>query len=626
MQQTLTETLRKLPLPEWIPSRVRKVLSGQPVSVELPLAVKMRLRQPEKMKVSEWAEKYRMVPDGAHVGAWRHEYAPHTVKIMDTFGLPWVREVWFCGVEQSGKTNTMLNCLGWAIDCDPGNVFYLMPTEDTAKKVFGEKIRPTFQRSPRLSRYLSNRQDDATLSKISMVHGVSILAAWANSPASMATFTAKHSFGDEIDKYPVMAGREADPITLIKKRNRTYRGRFKRFFGSTPAGLYIHKGTLNCHQVWEFRIKCPECGELVRMDADHLVLPEGATPESVDQAGAEYACNSCAAVWDDTTREHAIRTGRWICVKGVDVARPAKVGFHHRAWECLDISLGEIAAAYLKGKNGDLAAKTAWANGYEAIDYEAETVGILDENHLLGYRSELARNLVPPDTAYLTLLVDTQQASFYYEVWAMSYAPSIDLHMVRHGILEKFEDVEGILYRETFKDHTGAEFRISIGLIDSGGTRKGWQKHSRTVEVYEWCSRNRVMMPHKGVPGRAGEVMTFRDVQTYPGTNKAIPGGLKRVNLRVDLFKDELERILNIQPDDAGALSFHSEIDETFARHFTAESKDEKGDWIHNRKIRNDYFDCTVYALALREMIKGRVPLKEDAGQQQGRRVRSSGV
>lgn len=621
MQPTLPETMRKLPLPEWIPAHIRSELAGRQFTVELPKPVRQRLRQPEKMKVSEWAEKYRMVPDGAHVGAWRHHYAPHTVKIMDTFGLPWVREVWFCGVEQSGKTNTMMNCLGWATDCDPGNIFYLMPTEDTAKKVVGEKIRPTFQKTPRLSRYLSNRQDDATLSKISMLHGVSMLAAWANSPSSMATFTAKHCFGDEVDKYPAMSGKEADPITLIKKRNRTYKGRFKRFFASTPAGLYIYKGTQSCHQVWEARVKCPECDELIRMDADHLVLPEGATPESIEQGGAEYACNDCGAVWDDTAREHAIRTGRWACVKGADVARPAKVGFHHRSWECFDITLGEIAAAYLRAKTGTTADKVAWANGYEAIDYIEEAIGQLSDAHILKFRSELPRNLVPPDTARLALIVDTQQASFYYKVIAYSYAPEIRVQQIRHGIVEEFTDIEGLL-AETYQDHEGRDFKISGGIIDSGGTRRGYQKHSRTVEVYDWCSRNRVMMPLKGVHGRTGDMLSYKDIATYPGTNKKIPGGLKRVNVRVDVFKDDLERRLAYEPDDPQAMSYNADIDEAFAKHYTGETKDESGDWQHSKKSqRIDYWDCDVYALAYREMIKLRIGKRPQKDAQPRKRV-----
>lgn len=600
-------------------------LIGKEVGFDLPKQLRLRMRHPEKIKVSEWAEKYRVVSDGAHEGPWRHDYAPHTVKIMDTFGQPWVREVWFCGVEQSGKTNTMINCIGWCIDCDPGGIFYLMPTEDTAAKVTSGKLRPTLQKSPRLSRYLSPRQDDTTLARINLTHGVTIWPAHANSASSMATWTAKHCFGDEVDKYPPQVGKEADPITLIKKRNRNYKGRYKRFFASTPAGMFIYKGVQNCHQVWEYRVKCPHCDEFIKMDAEHLVMPDQATPEQIERESCQYACNECGSLWDDQTREHAITLGHWYCVQGADNPRPHKVGFHHRAWECLDITLAEIGAAYLRGKQGGIAEKTAWANGYEAIDYEAETIGSVSTDHLLRFRSELPRNLVPPDTARVWLLADTQQSSFYYQVWAAGFAPDVSMHMVRHGIVDAFEDLEGLL-AETWRDADGKEYRITNGLIDSGGTRKGWQKHSRTVEVYDWCSRNRVIMPHKGMHGRTGDLISYKDVTTYPGTNKKIPGGLKRANLRVDLFKDELERRLAKEPDDVGALSFHDSIDAAFAKHYTTETKDEHGDWQHHKgKGRNDYWDCTVYALALREMLKLRMPRKEQAATA-GRRIFSKGV
>jgi len=598
-------------------------LIGKEVAFDLPRQIRMVMRHPEKIKVSEWAAQYRVVSDGAHEGPWRHDYAPHTVKIMDTFGLPWVREVWFCGVEQSGKTNTMINCIGWCIDCDPGGIFYLMPTEDTAAKVTSGKLRPTLQKSPRLARYLSNRQDDTTLARINLTHGVTIWPAHANSASSMATWTAKHCFGDEIDKYPATVGKEADPITLIKKRNRNYKGRYKRFFSSTPAGLFIYKGVQNCHQVWEYRVKCPHCDEYIKMDAEHLVIPAGATPEEIERNSCSYACNECGTEWDDQARDHAIRVGHWYCVQGADNHRPHKVGFHHRAWECLDINLAEIGAAWLRAKQGDHAAKVAWANGYEAIDYIEEHAAAVTEEALLRYCSDLPPGLVPPDTAALWLLADTQQDSFYYQVWAAGYAPEIKLQMIKHGQVMTFADLEGLL-TATWQDHEGKQYRISNGLIDSGGTRKGWQKHSRTMEVYEWCSRHRVMLPHKGMHGRTGDLISFKSVATFPGTNKAIPGGLTRANLRVDLFKDELERLLQIDPESASALAFHSDIDGAFAKHYAAERKDENGDWVHDKKWRNDYWDCTVYALALREILKLRIPRREN--NQPARRVISKGV
>ena len=606
MQQALPETLRRLPLPEWVPSRIRSALSGRQFSVDLPRAVKLRLRQPEKMKVSDWAEKYRMVPDGAHTGAWRHDYAPHTVKIMDTFGLPWVREVWFCGVEQSGKTNTMMNCLGWAIDCDPGNVFWLMPTEDVAKKVVGEKIRPTFQKTPRLARYLSARMDDATLSKISMVHGVSLLAAWANSPSSMATFTAKHCFGDEVDKYPDMAGREADPITLIKKRNRTYRGRFKRFFASTPAGRYIYKGMLNCAQVWEFRVKCPECGELIRMDSDHLVTPEGSTPESVEQLGAEYACNACASIWNDTEREHATRTGRWLCVKGADVARPAKVGFHHRSWECLDIPLGEIAAAYLRSKSGTNAEQVAWANGYEAVDYEEEHKDREEDQILRLVDKSMPRGVVPRETSTLLLLADTQAVGFYYQVWAYGWGRDLETWRVDHGYVERFEHLTGIAARD-WQDADGKEYRILSAFIDSGGgTDPFHPKHSRTAEVYEFCRRNPMFKPLKGRREQA-QPWNPTKIDFFPsrqGKKIPIPGGLNLYVINVTLYKNELARKLQVEPGDPGAFHLHAEMGEDYARQMCAEYQDERGWWVCPNRRPNHHWDIGVYGMAAADILR----------------------
>lgn len=459
-------------VPAFVPAELRARLPGQAVAFDVPREVRMRLRSPEKMKVSEWAALHRTVAEGAHEGPWRHELAPHTVKIMDSYGLPWVREVWFCGVEQSGKTNTMLNCMAWAVDCDPGNIFYLMPTEDTSAKIVGGKIKPTFQRSPRLARYLPKRADDITLARINLVHGVTILPAWANSPSSMATWSAKHCFGDEVDKYPPLSGRETDPISLLKKRNRNYRGRFKRFFGSTPAGLFIFKGMRNCHQVWEWRVKCGECESLIRMDAEHLVLPEGITPEQVERDGCGYACNECGAEWDDRDREAAIRSGRWECVQGEEVTRPAKVGFHHRAWECLDVPLAEIGAAWLRAQDkSDVAARIAWANGYEAVDYEPDETETPELAGLIERREAYAP-VVPMAAALLTAGVDVQADRIEVEV--VAWGPGAESWGMEYAVLygdTSLPDVWGQLdafLMKRYRHESGVELPIARAFVDDG--------------------------------------------------------------------------------------------------------------------------------------------------------------
>jgi len=607
IQPTLCRRL--VPLVPGLPSWLAERLGGNSVSLRRPgRAVRLRARQPRRTPAELWAPLHRVVTDGAHVGPWRYEYAPHTKKILELYGQPWVQQLWFCGVDQSGKTNTMLNAMGWGIDCAPGDIFYVMPTEHTADKVAAGKIRPMLHASPRLQRYLSRRHDDESQRRMVLANGVTIHTAWANSNVSMATYSAKYIFADEIDQFPATGGTATDPVRQILKRLRTYRGLGKAFFCSTPQNRFIYRHTMACAQVWEHRLWCPHCGGMVRPTGDHLVVPEGAEPETLPARAVQVACPECGGLWGEQDLQLARLSGGWVCIRGAEVAKPDLVGVHHRAWDCLDVPLLEIARAWLRKQSGLPADESAWHHGIEAEDVPERAVVAVTSAGLLRFRaSDRPRNLVPPDTAMVWLLVDTQQVSFYYEVWACGYAPGAALHMMRHGQVQTFADLEGLLERE-WLDHAGHPYHIRAGLIDSGGTRAGWKKHSRTVEVYEWCSRHRTMMPHKGVAGGAGEIVSYRSIVTLPGTSRAIKGGLTRVNIRVDDFKDQLERLLAMEPDDAGALSFHAGIDEHFAAHFTAEKKTPDGGWVHDRRQRNDYWDCTNYALALRHMVKSRLP------------------
>lgn len=628
---------RKIKLPRWLPASHRERLAGKRLTLSIPRGVRARLRTPERIPPSDWNERFRVMPAAeTYPGKWRRDIAPHAAWIMDLWALPSVRELWLCGPDQASKTSSMLGCLGWSIDQAPGNVFYTASTEDKTKEIVNDKLIGMLRESPRLKKRLSRRVDDTGMSKIKMNNGVIIRAAWSNSPASTASFAALYTYNDEVDKWSVVSTpkggdrktTEASPIRRIRKRTKNYPLTYKHFWSSTPAGRYIHDGMTSCQQIWTHAARCPDCGELVVMDEEHMDIPEGATVESIKAfpESIGYACNACGSIWDEEKRLQAYRTGDKYCLKGADIANPVDIGVHLTGFVTPDMRMSDIAITILQARSGDLDARIDLAHGIKCVNYKDEIV----ERHtdtILRYRSELPRNLVPPDTSRLVLIADTQQASFYYELWSLGYAPEIALHMVRHGIVEQFVDLEGLL-ASTWEDHQGKQYRISAGLIDSGGTRRGWQKHSRTVEVYAWCSQNRVMIPVKGMHGRTGDLISYKQIATYPGTNKAIPGGLKRANLRVDMFKDELERLLAIEPDDPGSLSFHVEIDEPFAKHYTVETRDEHGDWTHHRsKGRNDYFDCTVYVLALREMLKLRIPKNPTgAPKQLTRRIYSKGV
>lgn len=598
---------RILPLLPCLPDRVRAALAGKPATSErlpciaLPVPVRRFVRTPEKISVPEHARLHRIVTDGAHEGPWRHEYAPHTVKIMEMFGAEHVRELWFCGVEQSGKTNTMLNCLAWAIEHLHGNIYYLMPAEKEADKITGGKLRPMLEKSPRLAGYLSERKDDTTLARIYLKNGITIFPAHANSAGSLASWPARCAFGDEVDKYPALVGKEADPITLVKKRTRTYRGRHKHFFSSTPAGKFIwREGVCKCHQVWAYRVRCPHCQELIRMDAEHLLLEPGDTVESIELDGCEYGCNSCGAIITEQQRLQAIRTGAWVAIKGGELTRPEKVGFHHRAWDCLDISLREIAAAWLKAKNGGLSAKIAWANGYEAVDYEHVQQDRQEERILRLVDPALPRATVPRETSCLLLLVDTQKHGFRYQVWACGWGDPIPVAVIDRGFVHKFAHLAD-LAAKTWCDADGLEHRILAGWIDSGGgTDPHRPKHSRTQAVYLFCKKHPVFHPLKGrrTQAQPWSITRLDYMPTGAGKKVPIPGGLSLYLVNVTLYKGELATALEVEAGDPGALRLHAEIGQDYAAQMCAEYQDERGYWICPGNKANHDWDISVYGFA----------------------------
>ena len=617
-------------IPDFVPIDTIGRLSGSRTTMHrLPEQIRRRMRTPEKILVSEHAAQFRIVTDGPHAGPWRHGLAPHTVKIMDTYSLHHVRSIWFCGVDQSGKTNTMLNCLHWAADVDPGDIFYLMPTEDTGAKVTAEKLIPLIRQSRRLKNQVGSKENDITLARIKLKHGVTIRPAWSNSAASMATYAAKHCFGDEVDKYPERTGRGTSPIKMIQKRNRLYRGRYKQFFASTPEQLFIYKGMMACRQVWEMRHRCPHCGQLFRPEGAGLIIPDGL---GADDLGPEtdilYTCTECAATLTEEDRLHLLKVPEWVVIKGQEVLRPSSVGFHHRAWDCLDVPLYEIAAAWLAAKVGGVVEKIAWANGYEAEDYQYEQQD-RKEDFILRLRDEnQPRSVVPRDTCYLAVIADTQQIGYHYKVVAYGWGEDLPVAKIEHGFVETFAQLNDIAAK-TWLDAEGKEYRAMSGWIDSGGgTNPLKPKHSRTNEVYRLCKQCPFWRPLKGQRSMQNnwgvKVMDF--FPSRDGRMEKIPGGLKRYNINVTLYKDELASKLQHEPGSPGAISLDAATTSNYAAQLCAEYRDDHGYWHCPKGKDNHQWDCWVYALAAADIIGIRRMRPETKASPSGPIVYSRGV
>lgn len=588
-----------LPIPKFIPEEYRPLLAGRRVDCRLPAVVRRRLRTPEPIGVAEHAERYRIVTEEPHPGPWRNEITPHAVKIMDTFSLPWVREIWLCGPDQAGKTNTMLCCLHWAADIDPGNIFYLMPTEATSDKVMNDKIIPMFLESLALKQYCAPAgSNDTTLSRINLAHGVTIRPAHANSAASMATFSAKHCFCDELDKYPEQVGKETDPINLIRKRNRQYRGRYKRFFSSTPAQGKIYAGMERCRQVWELRQRCPHCGRVFRPDASCLAIPPDIPAGDIGpETGVTYCCSECGAAITELERWRLLGEPEWVCVKGEDVERPHSVGFHLRAWDCRDVPIHEIAAAWLSAQQGGLVERIAWHNGYEAENYEIEHK-TRQEDAILALRDDRPEGLVPGGGVVQCLVCgsDTQDNGHYYWVDAVGWGLEGERWRIAAGFVETDQALLQVVFGADFRDAAGNQYPVRLMLKDAMG--------HRTAQVYDMCR----LMPlrvagYKGA-GRRSAPHTLSRPDRYPGTNIPIPGGVPLYICDTNFYKDAVAAKLQVKPGDPGAWHMDAGLTLEQAAHICAEYRDERDTWQCPSGRPNHYWDAAVMSYIASDILQ----------------------
>jgi terminase, large subunit len=636
---------REIPLHPALPEEMRHRLAGRSVSLPLPRPVRMRLRQPEKITVSECAAKYRRVTGiDARPGPWRNDLVPHTVFPMDLFRRPWVKEIWLCWPERTAKTNVMLNCLSAVAKCFPGNVFWLEPTEPDAGNNVKTKIIPMFRESPALRKYLSPRADDTGKKLIAFAHGMHLFPASANSASSMANFFGKYNFGNEVDKYPAMVGTETDPIKLIRKRGRDVRGS-KYMFGSTPAGRYIYKGTMSCRQVWQYRNRCPHCGELVLMDDEHLDIPTGATAEEVENGDVAvgYACNSCGTVWNEYDRELSYLRGDWHCVKGADDPRPGTVGLHASALPFPMIPLSEYAGKYLRSKSGDLADKVDYAHGYKVEDYTADKQERKEEfiERLCDDRPE---GLVPSEPiSAISCVADMQKRGFWYTIRAWGYGLEQESWLLKCGFVDTWEGLRRVMFESQFEDVAKNKYVVTLRGLDSGGGEG--EEHadlSRTAEAYLFAAANPGVVLFKGRRRMAREY-NVTAIDRIPGTNKALPGSAKLYTINTTFFKDKLAGKLQVNPSDPGAWHVHSGytcdqlallvkgekvagVLKDFFSQMVAEFRNDQGHYECPKNKANHLWDCSQMEQALVEIVQLNKWPKPEQQVHTGRRVRSQGI
>jgi phage terminase large subunit GpA-like protein len=597
--------------PAWLTPEVAEVLAGLAaadgrleIAGAFSPADRKVLRKRRPVPVSEWSERHRVVALSAIPGPWRNAVTPYLSGVMDASFFESVQTVVICAAPQTGKSEAVNNCVGYAIDRDPGPVLYVYPDRLTARDNCRDRIQAMIQHSPRLRGYVRSVVEDMTLTTINLEH-MPVYFSWARSPSRLANKPIRHLVFDETDKYEYSAdSREADPVSLGELRTRTYKDSRKIWKISSPtieAGYIWQAFTTEAQFRYDYFVRCPFCGHPQRMLFEQIKFPADCRDPEVMETRrlARYECVACRAPWDDEDRNRAVRAGEWReRESGLELfahlrrERPVKIAVHIPSWLSWFVSLSEVAAAFLKGLKSKAKLKDFY-NAHRAEpwrDYGVER----REDAVLALRDDRPRGRVPAGgiVAGLTAGVDSQAGGFIYEIRAWGYGEIEDSWQVREGFVTSLEALDEILWTHVYKDADGLVYPIALVVMDAMG--------HRTTEVYDFCRvRRGLILPFKG-EGRMAAAIAYSKIDHYPGAkSQPIPGGpLQLLRANVNYFKSALSKKLDIAPADPGAWRLHAETDAEWARQMTAEYLDPKTQqWTAIEGRPNHAWDVSVYNL-----------------------------
>jgi phage terminase large subunit GpA-like protein len=557
-------------------------------------------RPPSKLKLSEWADRYRILSSesSAEPGQWVTDKAPYEREIMDAISDPDVPRVAVQKASQVGITDSaILNPIGYYIDEDPCPILVVQPTIEMAEAFSTDRLAPMLRDSSRLHSKVSDtrsRDTQNTMRRKSFKGGFVALGG-ANSASSLSGRPVRVVLLDDVDRYPASAGTEGNPLMLAIARTSAFWNR-KIVIVSSP-GI---KGVSHIEREMEqstcefWYLPCPHCGLMQILDWDRIRFSD-----------LTHRCLECEQY---NEKYHWLAgEGEWRAHRPFD-KRGDKVttrGFYlsglYNPWIEWDLLVEEFVRAARANEEGDVELLKAFRNTRLGMLHEDK--GKRVDVDLYEHRREDYIAEVPDEVIVLTAGVDVGERQLNYEV--VGWGRGRESWGIEYGLIdgdpredEVWEILDEAIYHRLFATSKEDEFmRVRKIAVDSGYA-------ADFVVSYTKPRQPRCV----AIKGEGGLGKPFiKGAGRLSKLNRATI-----MTLGVDSGKEELVNRLQVPKVGPGYCHFPKlrngeparGYDEEYFKGLTAESRIVKSKhgfrtyiWIKRLSQRNEPFDCRNYAL-----------------------------
>ena len=555
---------------------------------------------PPDITVSEWAVLNRVLSSesSSEAGKWSNDRAPYQVGMMDAVNDPMTHTIVAMTSAQVGKTELINNIVGYYIDHDPSPMLCLQPTLEMADTWSKDRLAPMVRDTPVLRGKVQDTKSKTSGNTIrhKVFAGGHITMAGANSPASLASRPIRIVLCDEVDRYPVSAGTEGDPVSLARKRTKTFWNR-KIILTSTPTIKHhsrIEK-EFNLSDKRYYYVPCPECNHMQTLKWSNIVIPEDDHGEK-EPSKTFYVCdNGC--IISPNKKHIMLKGGEWRATAKFN----GRAGFHLNELYSPWSKWSEIATDFLE-MSKDVETLKTFVNTSLAETWEekGESSNLRVEDMMARRESYDSRSL-PDEILFITAAIDVQKDRL--EVLTQGWGENkerwnIELRIiwgdpVRQDVWRELDDflLQGYTVR-------GSEMKIACTAVDSGYLRD---------MVYNFVK-----------PRQGRRVFAIKGSSEYYGAIASKPRqvGNQRVSLYlvgVDSAKDLI--LMNYLHADgsSGRIHFPADVDDEFFSQLLSEERKTK--WVRGQpqffwsklRERNEVLDLHVYNEACYAILKPNV-------------------
>lgn len=562
---------------------------------------------PEKMTVSEWADRYRMMSseETSRPGMWDTNAVPYMRFIMDCFGDEMIREIIMLKCTQIGGSEALINMVGYTIDQKPSRMMYVLPDDDLSAKFSDMRLKKMFSSNPSV---FKDKVDKRSEAKFIRFREGFISIASARSPSELASWSLPVVLLDEIDKYPLWSGKEANPIKLAEERTKNWPvAKVVKVSTPTLKTGAIYKAYEGADVRYQYQVYCPHCGKPFYFKFSQIKWPKneyGEADTTIVSYQAYYECEHCKGRIDDRYKGQMLKNGKWIALNQVE-GKPRSVAFHINSIYSPWLTFGAVAVEFLTSKD-DPELLMNFVNSWLGEPWE-DKASAMDSDVVLEKQSEIEEGVVPSWTQIITAGVDVQKHGFYWTIRAWGYR--MTSQNIAHGWAESFEEIETIMNRFWPDEEGELKWQVNLCAMDSGYD---------TEEVYDFCLVNADWcVPVKGAStqkvGRFSRSSIDAVGTQYHGQRLYIVNG--------DAYKDLIASRVR-RPLGQGCWMVYKGCDIDYATQVTAEHKVNtvKGgrrveSWVpKTASAQNHYLDAEVYAALAADLLQVRYLEEQDTG------------